>query len=379
MAIRLTPARQAQHAHAHDEGLYRPFLFASLALAIGGGFLLSLLLPLAQALEWDWGRRWPALVQAHGQLQLLGFAGLFIMGMALRLTPRFAGRDLAYPRLARAVMPLIAAELVLRSLAEPAGDGALRDAALLFSAALLLAGALAFGAVILRMLARPSSRAQAAGYFFVLGSVAYVCGAVINLLQIVDVVRDGLPVAPSSRQPAQLIVQHFGFIMMFMGGVATRAVPTFTGRPRADRAGRVVAVALIVGVALVAVPGLWGSYREASAVATRIENVGLLICAAAFAAIVWLTGVFHPRANRVALASRTPFQFVRAAMAWLLVAAAFIAWYAGRALAHGDAVDVFETGRRPPRADRRRAHDDGDGHRHDGGAGVRRPPPPAPR
>jgi len=65
LAIRLTEVQDARHAH-HEDTLYRRFVFASLALAIGGGFLLSALLPLAQAMEWDWGRRWLALAQALG-------------------------------------------------------------------------------------------------------------------------------------------------------------------------------------------------------------------------------------------------------------------------------------------------------------------------
>ncbi|MBI5284048.1 MAG: NnrS family protein [Chloroflexi bacterium] len=333
--------QDARHAH-HEDTLYRRFVFASLALAIGGGFLLSALLPLAQAMEWDWGRRWLALAQAHGQLQLLGFGGLFAMGMALRMVPRFAGRELAYPALAVAVMPSVASSLVLRALAQPAGDSAVRDTALLVSAALLLGGGCAFAAIILRMLARPGSRAEAVGYFFVLGSVAYVAGAVINLLQVVEMVRDGLPLAPVARQLPLIIVQQFGFILMFMSGIATRAVPTFTGRPRADRGGRVTALVLACGVAAVAGAGLWESYRSASVSVTRVMDAGLLICATAFVAVVLLSGIFHPRANRVAIASQTQFHFVRAAMAWLLVAAALIAWYAGRALIDGRALDVYE-------------------------------------
>ncbi len=341
LAIRLTEVQDARHAH-HEDTWYRWFVFASLALAIGGGVLLSALLPLAHAMEWDWGRRWLALAQAHGQLQLLGFGGLFAMGMALRMVPRFAGLELAFPQAARAVMPLVASSLVLRALAQPAGDGVVRNTALLVSAALLLGGGCAFAAIILRMLARPGSRAEAVGYFFVLGAVAYVAGAVINLLQVVEMVRDGLPQAPMARQPSLIIVQQFGFLLMFMSGVATRAVPTFTGRPRADRGGRVTALALACGVAAVSGAGLWESYRSMSVAATRVMDAGFLVCGGAFVGVVWLTGIFHPRANRVAAASQTQFHFVRAAMAWLLVAAALIAWYAGRALIDGRALDVYE-------------------------------------
>ena len=331
---------------ARDDGPYRPFIFMSLALGVGGGFALATLLPLAQTLKWDWGLRWQGLMHAHGQLQLMGFAGLFVMGMSFRVAPRFTGRALPFPLLVRAVMPLVAASLVLRAFAEPAGDGMPRNATLVASALLLLAGAAAFAAIILRLLVHPASRAQSAGWFLVLGAVAYVGGAIINAMQVIDVVRDGLPFVPLAREQSQVVVQYFGFLLLFLGGITTRAIPTFTGRPRADRAGRVTALALAAGVATVGVAGVVTSYaelsRHAAGVEMRIEDAGMLLIAAALASIAWLSGVFHPRANRVAAASQLPFLFVRAAMAWLVIGALMLGWYAARAFVHGEAVDTFE-------------------------------------
>jgi uncharacterized protein involved in response to NO len=342
------PLRSAtpQTAHVHDDGPYRSFVFASLVLGIGGGFALATLLPLAQTMKWDWGLRWQGLAQAHGQLQLMGFAGLFVMGMSFRVAPRFSGRPLPYPALVRTLIPLVAASLVIRSLAEPGGDGMLRDVALIGSAVLQLAAAAAFAAIIVRMLVHPASRAQSTGWFFVLGAVAYAGGAIINMLQVIDMVRDGLPFAPMAREQAQVIVQQFGFLLLFMGGITTRAVPTFAGRPRADRAGRVSALALAAGVATVGIAGISASYvglsPHARGVEWRIEEAGMLLVAAALASIAWLSGVFHPRANRVASASQLPYLFVRSAMTWLFVAALMLAWYAARGFVHAEGVDIYE-------------------------------------
>ncbi len=340
------PLRQAQTPPARDDGPYRPFLFASLALGIAGGFMLATLLPLAQTLEWGWGLHWIALVQAHGQLQMIGFAGLFVMGMSMRVAPRFTGRPLPYRAMARAIMPIVAASLVLRSLVGPANDSVARDAGLLVSAALLLAAAVAFATVMLRLLVHPASRAQSAGWFLVLGALAYLGGAVINLLQVVDVVRDGLPFAPLAREQSQVFVQYYGFLLLFMGGIATRAIPTFTGRPRADRAGRATALILAAGVALVTSAGAWASYADLSRhgveVEARVEDAGFVVVAVALTSMAWLTGTFHPRANRVAPASQLPFLFVRAAMAWLVAGAALLAWYGARGFIHAEAADVYE-------------------------------------
>ena len=44
------------------------YIGAALAAAVFGGFALAVLLPLAVVLDWNWGVRWRALVQAHGHL-----------------------------------------------------------------------------------------------------------------------------------------------------------------------------------------------------------------------------------------------------------------------------------------------------------------------
>jgi hypothetical protein len=342
MTISLRPIDPAQQpGHRHEEAPYRAYIFASLALAIAGGFALAILLPLAEALEWDWGSHWPALVQVHGDLQLNGFAGLFVAGMALRLMPRFSGAPLASPSLARAVMPLVAASLILRSLAQPAGDSVLRDAALMGSAALLLAGAIAFAIIVFRMLVRPGSAADATGWFFVLGAAAYVAAACMNLWLVSDLVRHSAPLAPVARQWVLTFVQLYGFVLMFVAGVSTRAVPTFTGRPRAAILGRATACALAAGVAVYACAALRATYSYSRAL-VRIEDLGLLIVAAALLSVVWMTGVLHPRTNRVGAASRHHFQLVRAALAWLALASLLTGWYAARALRDGAAVDAFE-------------------------------------
>lgn len=342
-SIPLTQVGAAQqHAGHREEAPYRAFLLASLSLAVFGGFLLAVLLPLARALDWGWGRQWTALAQAHGQLQLLGFIGLFIAGVAFRLMPRFSGRELAYPALVRAVIPLVAGGLIVRAVAQPFGPGDARHAALIAGSVLLLGGELAFAAVVWRTLVHPDSKAEATGTFFALGAAAVVAAAAINVVIAAEMTRDGLPVAPAGLQSALLFVELFGFGLLWIGGVATRAVPTFTGRPRGGFGARVAALLLWSAAAAFAAAAIWGEYEGTSRGLARVEDAAVIAAAVALAWIVWFTGVFHPRANRVAAASQTQFWFVRFAMAWLLAGAALSAWYAAPALADGTVVDAFE-------------------------------------
>src|SRR5581483_4975700 len=71
-----------------------PFLWAATLLALVGGFGLGGSLFLHQT-AW----RFPA-AQAHGHLQLFGWAGLLVLGVGLHFLPRLRGTRLVAPELA---------------------------------------------------------------------------------------------------------------------------------------------------------------------------------------------------------------------------------------------------------------------------------------
>jgi hypothetical protein len=346
MRIPLTAVGQVartRHRHAY-EAPYRAFIAASLTLGIGGGLMLAVLLPLARAFGWGWvdGLRWQALVQAHGQLQLLGFGGLFVMGMAFRLMPRFSGRQLALRRLVPFLIPIVASSLILRSIAEPAPLGTARDAALIVSAALLLVAAATFAAVVIGTLAHPASKAEDTAYYLILGAVGYCVGAALNFMQVLDTVREGAQIAPLAKQTPLVFIQQYGFLIMFVSGIGSRAVPTLTGAGRRPAVSRVTAIVFATGVALFEAAALWSAYRTPSTLTARVGDTGLLCTAAAFVALAWTSGALTPGKSRVAAASRTQFWFVRSAYAWLVAAAVLTAWYATRGIIDAHGVGAFE-------------------------------------
>lgn len=340
--IPLTPLQQ--HSTPHLEAPYRAFITGSLVAGIGGGFLLAALISFARALEWEWGSgaHYASYIQAHGQLQLAGFVGLFIMGMAMRLLPRISGRKLAFAPAAPWLLGMMLASLALRAVSEPAGDSIARDGALIASAALLVAASGTFAAIIFGTGVGPGAPFNATVVFFTLGAAGFAAGAVVNAVQVSETVRDGLVAAPASKQAGLVLIEQYGFALMFVGGIATRALPNFTGRKRQEGAGTACAATLAAGTALAAGASLWGAYRGGTEATARVESVGLLCTAVAAVLIVWLSGALVPAANRVAAASQTQFWFARAAMAWLLVAAALTAWYAVPALGDGSFIDQFE-------------------------------------
>jgi uncharacterized protein involved in response to NO len=108
-----TSARQAPFATF--------YLHGALLMALGAGFFLAAYLgthlgfglPLSVAL--------PAIIQAHGQAQILGWLGLFIMGVSLHFLPRLSGVPLgAYRRWLPLPGWFVVGSVACRSVAQPA-------------------------------------------------------------------------------------------------------------------------------------------------------------------------------------------------------------------------------------------------------------------
>ncbi len=95
--------------------LVAPSLGAALLLGTAGGFVFATLLTLTLALNLSIGPWWSALAQAHGHLQLYGWAGLFVVGVAFHFLPRLRGTPLALPRLVPWMIGFQVTGLVLHS------------------------------------------------------------------------------------------------------------------------------------------------------------------------------------------------------------------------------------------------------------------------
>jgi hypothetical protein len=127
-----------------------PWLFAaSMALATAVALFGGLILGILAALETGYGHdRWTPAVQAHGRLQLFGFAAAFTVAVALEFLPRLYQRPM-FPPAARAGLPAL---LVVGSVLTASGElwsGSL-EWLMLPGALLVLAGALGFAVAVLR-------------------------------------------------------------------------------------------------------------------------------------------------------------------------------------------------------------------------------------
>jgi uncharacterized protein involved in response to NO len=312
------------------------YIGASLLIAVGGGFALALLLPLAQVEGWNWGLRWPALVQAHGHLQVLGWVGFFVIGMGFRLIPRFAGRPLRFAPVTPVILVLILTALLGRAVAQPWLDKPGMTALLVGSAWMELVGALLFAGVVVATLT-PVARTLSVAPFFLLGGLGLLGQAVLAALWL-PALLPTLPVMTPGRDGVLLDLQFYAFLLPFVLGVSLRSLPTFF-KHRAPRSWElwVLAGLLAIGSSLSAAPALWGPGLEGG----RSQQIGALLIAAAMVGAFLETGVWK-RAEGLRPSARHTALLLRTAYIWLLLAAGLLAFSAVSGLRSGQPVQNYE-------------------------------------
>src|SRR5581483_8526243 len=183
---------------ARPAAVWPPFVRAAIGLALLGGFGLGGGLGLALALRLPLGTWWLAAVQAHGHLQLFGWAGLMVLGVGLHFMPRLRGAALVAPGLTRPALALLAAGLLARLVAQPALAATAEPLAVVLRSALAVAAVAELaGALVAATLRRGPPLAARAGLrpvlpFFVVGFASLLLALAANLLGLLRVGPGGL-------------------------------------------------------------------------------------------------------------------------------------------------------------------------------------------
>jgi uncharacterized protein involved in response to NO len=317
---------------------YRGFFVAALALAVFGGFVLAIVLPIDAATGFSLGERWPALAQAHGHLQAIGFAGLIIIGIALRLAPRFASRPLAYPQLTPLILGLVLAGVVVRSASQPYADSTAGHVFAVAGGALELLGAICF-IVSLWATVLPTLRTQQSFTpFFLAGSFWFLVQAALSLAWLADL--EGGTTIPAVRNDLLVAIQFFGFHAAFVLGVGTRAFPVFFGVEDRDwRPAWLLCGAVQSGLlALLGARLYWISSGDA---VWLTEGLAFVTIAGGLALTTVLTGFWHP-ATGIRQSARSTAWLLRLTLAWLIVACAALSWFAVQAVGDESVVTHIE-------------------------------------
>ncbi len=311
-----------------QDDIHVPYLFASLALAVFGGFTLAVSLPIEAALGgFDVG--WVSHAQVHGHLQVVGFAGLFVAGMAMKLAPRFGSRStVALPGLVTPALVLLVAGVLFRALGQPLADHPRFDALLIAGVASELAGALCLAAAVLATL-RASMRIGDPSALLLGGAMVwFAVQAAFGAWWLAQLAGEGGTILESTRNSALVNMQFFGLILGAVLGVGMRSFPTFFGmRPTPRPMGLAVFVLLNAGLAFWVAGAAWDMPE-------RLEAVGRLGVGAAIILAVLNFGL-TARKHRLAAASSGYIWALRPVMLWLALTGALLAIGGGQSLASG--------------------------------------------
>jgi len=316
----------------NEEQQYAPFVAAAIFVGLIVGFPLGFLLAHAAAEGSSLGGYWAALAQAHGQLQLMGWVGLFVMGMGFRLVPRFTGVRVRPAFLAPLTLLAMVSGLLVRAVAQPFADEGPFAALFAISAALEAAGALIFATAVLRCLASGRREQFLYSPFFGAGAVWLAVAAMLNFVFVIDAASDSQPVLPALRSISLTYMQLYGFVAMFIFAISLRTFPIFFHRRPAPAQATIAAWALANGgIAAYAAAGIWLSY-DSSADVRVLQSLGFLAAGVSLLAMVALLGIFWGEPQRLRTSARRSMRFVRSAYAWLFVSAGLQTFFASRSL-----------------------------------------------
>jgi uncharacterized protein involved in response to NO len=176
------------------------------------------------------------MAQAHGHVQLYGWAGLFIIGVALHFLPRLRGTPLAVPRLVPWILAALVTGLLLRALSQPLylATGAGAWSMLLVASGVLECAALVAVIALLGITARRGPRMATRPAF--LGVFPFVVGAfcalgIASCINLVSVVQASLSMGlvPPTTDTLNVTLGLFGFLVPMALAMSAQSLPMYAG------------------------------------------------------------------------------------------------------------------------------------------------------
>ncbi len=290
--------QQAKHVTRHAE-FHLPFIWWALRIALFAGFALGAHLAAVIGFGFPLGKAFYAYIQIHGHLQLLGWAGLFIMGISLHFVPRLAATPLEQPVRLKFVLGFMATSLVLRFIAQGALPYA-QHTSLLFplsvvvilSAALTASGILLYLTTIIQTIQRapnqekrPALR-QVRSFFLtmLLGWAAYAC---LNLAMTVNMAADGLTVLAQAWD--EFAVNTFISLTLLPVAFAfsVRMFPLYLRLPVIDWSVNTVAALYLAATVLFLLPTLPPVLTIDSTLPIQISHLGMIARAGVILLFIW--------------------------------------------------------------------------------------------
>jgi len=305
--------------------LYPRYLLAGIAVTLTAGATWGAWLLLRIARARDFAAPSIFEINAHGQAQIYGWVGLFILGFALQMFPAFWGARLAAPLLARALLPLMAAAIAVRAVAEARPAGRFADVAVV-AGGVQLAAVATFVALLAVTRRRGAAPVRVADRYLGAGLFWFLLGTALDLRHLARTVgaadRDALLAEIATWQLPLRDLQIHGLALSMILGVSLRVLPGLFGTPIADeRRARwlfwPLQLAVLAEAALF--PLAMTTKRPLLFVGFWVATVAFAVAAALAAANLRVFA--RPR---VELPRVSPLGFVRAAHVWLGVSLAML-------------------------------------------------------
>jgi hypothetical protein len=299
------------------DAIYRPFFKAGLLVVLTLGAAWGAYLLARIALTGSFQSAGLHEVNAHGQAQIFGWVGLFVMGFAYQAFPRFKHTTLALPRLAFASLWLMVTGLVGRSLLEPlAAHYPVLIAPAVGAAAVEFLAAVLFVWVVLATL-RGSGKPLAGFDWYVLSALGWfvvqAAWEAVYLAATLNASGADLVALVATWQAPLRDIQIHGFALLMILGVSQRLLHPMFGLPATStRRGLPVLVCLNVAVLGEALGLVLRRLGGPGWVALWYGSIVLLTVAAA----VLVAGF---RLYRRAEEADRSLKFLRAAYVWLFV------------------------------------------------------------
>src|SRR6185437_2143262 len=286
-----------------------PMLGAALLIGAGGGFVLASVLTLTRAFHVPTGAWWVALAQAHGHLQLYGWAGLFVLGVAMHFLPRLRGAGLAYPQAIPWLLGTLVAGIVLRGIGQPlfaaTGQG-IWKIAMVRSGALEMVAFLGFLTILIatamqgpKLSARPQLQKTLpflVGIFASLGLAAIINLFNVSLASVVAVAG----VVPASGDAINVTLGLLGFLVPMALTMSAQTLPMYAGlEPFPRKLFWPLAIGYFGGLAL-ALVGIGSGVGPLEGLGTLLMGAVLLIFVSLFMRLMRARGNLPQRVAKLA-------------------------------------------------------------------------------
>lgn len=287
-----------------------PFAFIAFGLGTGilGGFLIGAYFAAAIGLSLPLGPGFPVLLQLHGHLQLMGWVGLFVMGISLYFIPRFASVPIRNPENVRSVLALLVLGILLRGLSQglmpfitSAGPGFnILKAGMAVSGILEFLGVAGYVVILARTVrsfqrsATDPTPLETVKPFFLMMLSGWILYALLNLFLVIGVSGSSHFLLHQGWNELGIRIFLLLILLPVAFAFSIRTFPIFLGTPAPDWPVRPLALIYFISVLLQLFPQVAYADGWVSPWLDRALEAGRLLKDMTILFLVWKLGVLTP-------------------------------------------------------------------------------------